>query len=465
MLTYVFSDDRDPLYEQIYNFIKTDIMNGTLKPGEKLPSKRTFAEHNGISTITVQSAYDQLISEGYVQSVPRKGYFVADIVVPHGMRHVTEKARKEKNEADAEENFINLSDSSPDETFFPFTVWAKLLRSNLSMRQPDLMKTPPTGGVEELREAIASHLGSFRGMDVDKDSIVVGAGTEYLYGLITQLLGRGMVYGIENPGYMKLPRIYKSMGVSYRYIDMDEMGISPDGLDKAGADIAHISPNHHFPTGITMPVTRRLEVLDWVTGGNRYVIEDDYDSEFRANGKPVPTMYSMDEGQNVIYMNTFSRSLSSTIRISYMVLPEKLMERFRKELSFYSSTVSTFEQYTLAEFISRGYFEKHINRMRLHYLRSRKAALSVLAKSDLAGKYRIKENDTGLHFLLELKTKKSDEDIKERLKERGIKIRSLSDYYHDKAKAPGHFFLINYSALKESIIDKICNCLAESIKD
>ena len=446
MLTYVFDNSDTPLYEQVYKHIKSDIISGILSPGEKLPSKRSFARNNGISTITIQNAYDQLISEGYVFTVPKKGYYVANINemsrVPAGTSikldiKIPEKPAKFR--FDLSNNKIN-----PDN--FPFSIWAKLLRETMSERSRELMEVSPTGGIYELRAAIADYLKSFRGMLVDPDQIVIGAGTEYLYGLLIQILGKNKKYCIENPGYKKLAQIYKQYHIECGFADIDDSGISVDSLHKSGADIAHISPNHHFPTGITMPANRRYEVLAWANEeAGRYIIEDDYDSEFRANGKPLPTLFSIDACEKVIYMNTFSKSLTPTIRISYMILPVHLANIFYSRLSFYSCTVSNFEQYTLASFIDRGYFEKHINRMRLYYIRQRKRLISCIENSSLKDKCEIIENKSGLHFLLRLRTDIPDEVLKEKMKESGIKIQSLSEFYLSDEGAKEHYFIINYS--------------------
>ena len=466
MLTYVFDNSDTPLYEQVYKHIKSDIISGILSPGEKLPSKRSFARNNGISTITIQNAYDQLISEGYVFTVPKKGYYVANINemsrVPAGTSikldiKVPEKPAKFR--FDLSNNKIN-----PDN--FPFSIWAKLLRETMSERSRELMEVSPTGGIYELRAAIADYLKSFRGMLVDPDQIVIGAGTEYLYGLLIQILGKNKKYCIENPGYKKLAQIYKQYHIECAFADIDDSGISVDSLHKSGADIAHISPNHHFPTGITMPANRRYEVLAWANEeAGRYIIEDDYDSEFRANGKPLPTLFSIDACEKVIYMNTFSKSLTPTIRISYMILPVHLANIFYSRLSFYSCTVSNFEQYTLASFIDRGYFEKHINRMRLYYIRQRKRLISCIENSNLKDKCEIIENESGLHFLLRLRTDIPDEVLKEKMKESGIKIQSLSEFYLSDEGAKEHYFIINYSNIDlnkfTQVSEIICSLICE----
>ena len=309
----------------------------------------------------------------------------------------------------------------------------------------------------ELREAIAAHLASFRGMTIDPDQVIIGAGTEYLYTMLIKLLGPDRIYAIENPGYKKLDSIYRSSGADCRYVEMDGKGLDPRRLAACGADIAHISPTHHFPTGITMPVSRRYELLAWAREKEgRYIIEDDYDSEFRLNGKPIPSLQSIDAGRKVIYMNTFSKSLTSTIRISYMVLPELLANRFFRELSFYSNTVSTFEQYTLAAFISRGYFEKHINRMRLHYGRKRQSVLSSIKGCFTEKECRVIENDSGLHFIIQFDTNLPDKTVEELLLKKGIKLQAITYFNLSKPKEDRHQFIINYSNIDaDRIMEKL----------
>lgn len=448
MLTYQFEDSDSPLYEQVYQYIKADIADGVLMPGDKLPSKRTFARNNGVSTITIQNAYDQLISEGYIYTIPKKGYYVSDMV------EITKIPKKISIDLDIVmpqkpvEYKYDLSNNMVNPDNFPFTVWAKLSRETLSDKCKELMEVSPTNGIYELRAAIAEHLKSFRGMLVDPNQIIIGAGTEYLYGLLVQLLGSDKRYCIENPGYKKLVQIYGQYGIDCKFANMDEKGITTQELRNTRSDVAHICPNHHFPTGITMPVNRRYEVLAWANEKDgRYIIEDDYDSEFRINGKPLPTLFSIDGCEKVIYMNTFSKSLTSTIRISYMILPVHLANKFYRELSFYSCTVSNFEQYTLAAFIKRGYFEKHINRMRLYYSRKRRQLLESLAGSRLSEKCHVKENESGLHFLISLDTDYSEEYIRRKLESRGIRLQPVSDYFMLPNNDMENYYIIKYSNL------------------
>jgi len=450
MITYDLTDMDKPLYQSLYHHIREDICNGKFEPGEKMPSKRALARNLGVSTVTVENAYDQLMGEGYMYAVPRKGYFIADI---SGMKKVGVPVQVSLNIHKPQKR------EDTEQSHFPFSIWAKLMRETISQKENELLRVSPCEGVAELREAIAGHLSSFRGMVVDPDQIIVGAGTEYLYGLLIKLLGRDKIYGIENPGYKKLKQIYESNDVVCKFIKMDGLGIVVDELRETNSQIVHISPNHHFPTGITMPVSRRYELLAWADEDEeRYILEDDYDSEFRLNGRPVPSLQSIDACEKVIYMNTFSKSLTSTIRISYMVLPEHLANRFYEKLSFYSNTVSTFEQYTLATFIRQGYFEKHINRMRLYYGRKRALILEMIRTHFKEDECRIVENDSGLHFLLQFQTDLSDKEVKEKFLKAKINIGAITDYYMDDRIRNEHQFILNYANMD---LDRLENAMPE----
>ena len=462
MLTYSFENiGKQSIYEYLYKCIKQDIIEGKLVAGERLPSKRTLAVNLGISTITVENSYGQLMSEGYIYSLPKKGYYVSDLSGVTRIKPVKYEIPREKENNEPKYD-MDLSSNRTDPDSFPFATWAKLMRRVITDKQEDLMKISPSEGTWELRAAIAMHLASFRDMQVEPEQIIIGAGTEYMYGMLIQLLGRDKTYCVEDPGYSKIARIYSSNNVKYCYAGMDKEGICPDKIRECDADIVHISPTHHFPTGITMPVSRRFELLAWANEkDDRYIIEDDYDSEFRMTGKTIPTMKSIDISEKVIYMNTFSRTLTPTIRISYMVLPPHLAAVYRERLSFYSCTVSNFEQYTLAEFIQDGYFEKHLNRMRLFYSRQREAVLSVLKSGSCKCVGSVREADSGLHFILELNTKLSDDVVKKQLDSCGIHINALSEYYHDKANSISHQFVISYSNLK---IDKFKDAMKKISK-
>jgi len=468
MLTYDLSQTDGPLYEYLYDCIKADMACGKIKAGEKMPSKRNLARQLGISTITVENAYELLSSEGYIRSESRKGYFAENI---NSFSKIERNADGKIAVSDCNISVPNaapkykydLSGNQPSSDSFPFSIWARLMREVISESGDSLLQMTPCCGAAALREAIAAHLLSFRSMVVDPNQIIVGAGTEYLYSLLIQLLGNDKKYYIENPGHKKIQLIYKSHGIMPGYLSLDEKGVIPAKLYNTDCDILHISPTHHFPTGITMPIHRRNEMLSWASEENsRYIIEDDYDSEFRLNGKPIPSLSSIDNNERVIYMNTFSKSLSSTIRISYMILPPHLAEEFYKKLSFYACTVSNFEQYTLAKFIKKGYFEKHLNRMRLYYIRQRKAILSAIEDSPLHKNVDIIENDSGLHFLIHFKNIENYKNFEEKLNKQDINLKSISSFYYDDCDNQG-YYILNYSNIDMSLFAQALNIIATLI--
>ena len=429
-----------PLYEALYRHIREDILSGRLAPGEKLPSKRALAANLEVSKITVETAYQQLLSEGYIASREKVGYFVEKTV------HTAVAPPPPVPEPEPEEALLDLTANGP--AHFPFSVWTRLQREVMLDYGQQLLRPLHNQGCPELRRAIAAHLADFRGMTIDPDNILVGAGTDFLCNLLIQLLGREPVYAVEEPGYGKIRRIYTAGGVRIRQAPLDTQGVLPQAL--GDARVLHISPSHHFPTGLVTPVSRRLELLQWAQKVGGWIIEDDYDSEFRFHSRPVPAMHTLDRQGRVIYLNTFSKSLAPSIRISYMVLPTALMERFRRELGFYGCTVASFEQYTLARFLDRGWFEKHINRMRKFYRARRDRVAAALERCPLADRFTLLEQDAGLHFLLKVRTELSDRDLVARFREAGVLVSALTGFYSDAApENNARCLVINYSGLDE----------------
>lgn len=466
MLTYSFEDrGQESLYEYLYKQIKKDIVNYRLSPDEKLPSKRELAKHLNISTITVENAYSQLMAEGYIYSKPKSGFYVSQITAAEkrdpGLVREVFKEREHINKKQYYADFVR--NSTPRASSF-FNIWTKLMRETMSDNPDKLMVSSPSTGIFELRCEIAKYLFEFRGMKVEPDRIVIGAGTEYLYGIIIQLLGHHKVYAVEDPGYQKIAKIYRANDVECVHIPVDKDGVNVAALEKTNADVLHISPSHHFPTGIVTPISRRYEILSWASKeASRYIIEDDYDSEFRFVGKPIPSLQSIDVLDKVIYINTFSKSLASTIRISYMVLPKELMEGYNRELNFYSCTVSNFEQYTLASFIEKGYFEKHISRMRNYYRSQRDLIMECIKAHSKYNMVRIAEENAGLHFLLHVKTSLTDEELVKKAADNGINISCLSQYYYNSESVASHTLLVNYSGIDSEKITRAVELLFESL--
>ena len=454
MLTYDLKKSPGvPLYEALYRCIRADILSGNLMPGQKLPSKRALSANLEISKITVEAAYNQLLSEGYICAREKVGYFVEKV---EGIAKAAAPLTMPMEEPQVSDDVDLVSGGSAQ---FPFSVWTRLQRSVMLDCGEKLLRPLPNQGHPGLRRAIAEHLHAFRGMTVAPENILIGAGTDFLYNLLIQLLGRELIYAVEEPGYGKIRKIYAAGGAACVDAPMDEQGVIPDAL--TDAQVLHISPSHHFPTGLVTPPVRRLELLNWAAQGQRWIIEDDYDSEFRFTAHPISTMQSMDRWGRVIYMNTFSKTLAPSIRISYMVLPPALMQQFREKLGFYSCTVPSFEQYTLERFLREGHFEKHINRMRKAYKNRRNRLVELLKNSPVADRITILEQDAGLHFLLRIRTDLDDEALTANWAEAGIRIRALSHYYHGTTPTKDlRCLVMDYSGLTEEKFAQLEQALA-----
>ena len=460
MLTYELQKSPSlPLYEALYRCIRDDILSGHLAPGEKLPSKRTLAQNLEISKVTVETAYSQLLSEGYLRSQEKVGYFVEAVAPPARAVPLPESERlppKPRWEVD-----LAANGAAPG---FPFTVWMRLQRQVMLDYGSRLLEPLPGQGYPELRQAIARHLGDFRNMQVDPEHILIGAGTDFLYNLLIQLLGRDKIYAVEDPGYQKIRQIYTAGGVRCVSAPMDDQGVLPHRLGEA--QVLHCSPSHHFPTGIVTPAPRRQQLLRWAyEREDRWLIEDDYDSEFRFHAHPLPSLQAMDHRGRVIYMNTFSKTLAPSIRISYMVLPGPLMAQFRQRLGFYSCTVPSFEQFTLARFLSQGHFEKHLNRMRKFYRSRRNQITQLLTGSAFAHRITILEQDAGLHFLLRVDTRRPDEELAALCAEAGIRVQTLGEFYRGPTPpAMEHCLVINYSSVSVENLSKALDRLVKSLE-
>ncbi len=352
-MKYIIDTSKHPVYLQIYKLIREDIISGVYPYGTKLPSKRLLSEELGVSTVTVEHAYALLCDEGYTESRERSGFFVifrrldgfaASAEVP--TRHIIA----------AHTNHL-----CPD---FPFSVFCKTIRKVLTDYAEALLEKSPNAGCTELRDAIKHYLVRNRGMKVERSQIIIGSGAEYLYGLIIAMLGRKHIYGIESPSYKKIEQVYSAAEAVYELLPLSHDGIDSTALSNSGATVLHTTPYRSFPTGITASANKRHEYIRWSSKGERIIIEDDFESEFSVFSKPADTLFSLSEYDNVIYLNTFSKTISPALRVGYMVLPKCLVSEFERKLGFYSCTVPTFEQYVLTELINNGDFERHVNRVR-----------------------------------------------------------------------------------------------------
>ena len=427
------------LYEQIYEYIADEIREGKLLAGEKLPSTRSLADYLQVARSTVELAYDQLASEGYIESVPYRGYYICRVEELYRIGTSGGGLRSEKKGAGQEDGQpgqkdsrtaryfdIDFSPNAIDMNLFPFGTWRKITRDILSGDRKELFALGEPRGDLELRKTVCRYLHASRGVNASPEQIIVGAGNDYLLLLLQYILGRGITAAFENPSYRRAFRIFSSFAARMVTVPSDENGIRVDGLLASGANVAYVMPSRQFPTGTVMPIGRRTELLRWASSAeDRYLVEDDYDSEFRYRGKPIPSLQSADTACRVIYIGTFSKSVAPAIRISFMVLPERLMEAYEKNCSFFSSTVSRIDQTILNEFILSGAFERHLNRMRKAYREKHDLLLDCL--QPLLNRYRLSGEYAGLHVLLTSRVPAGEEELLERAAACGVRIYGLKE--------------------------------------
>ncbi len=353
-MNYVIDkNDKAPAYIQLYRYLAKDITSAVYPYGSKLPSKRTIAEDTGVSVITAEHAIMLLMEEGYVQSRERSGVYV--IYRDEDFLHETIKEMPATIET---ERPMHVTGE------FPFSVLAKTMRKVLSDYGEEILVKSPNHGCMQLRSEICHYLAKSRGIFIEPSQVIIGSGAEYLYGLIAQLFGAGSVIAIENPSYKKIREVYKAMGVHCEMLTMKQDGIASDELKRTQAKVLHVTPFNSFPSGVTAGISKKMEYLRWAGKHSRILIEDNYDSELTISRKMEESLFSMDPEVNVIYLNTFSRTLAPSMRIGYMILPISLLDAFTQKLGFYSCTVPIFDQYVLAELLKNGDFERHLNRVR-----------------------------------------------------------------------------------------------------
>lgn len=340
-------------YLRLYRSVREAIVSGVYPYGARLPSKRSVAERESVSVITVEHAYSLLCEEGYAEARERSGYFV--IFTTDG-GFASAAPVPERRQAHSQRR--------SDLPGFSFPILARAMRRVINDYGEEILDRPPNGGCLELKEAIRSYLARNRGITAKTEQIIIGSGSEYLYGLIVALLGREKIYAAERPSYKKIEQVYKSAGVRCELLPLGADGIESAGLWASGADVLHISPYRSFPSGVTATASKRHEYMRWAAEGNRYIVEDDFESEFTPSKKQEETLFALSERENVIYINTFSKTVSPSFRIGYMILPEALVPVFEEKVGFYSCTVPTYMQLVLAQLISCGDLERHINRVR-----------------------------------------------------------------------------------------------------
>ncbi len=460
------ADSSKCLYEQIYEHIRKEIKEGKLLQGERLPSTRSLAESLQIARSTVELAYEQLLSEGYIESQPYRGYFVSKV---EELFQLVEPKEAKSSEVIKKEpvtdKVIYTYDFSPtqiDMSQFPFSVWRKIHKNVLSDGNEKLYAQGNARGDYGLRETIARYLHASRGVNCTPEQVIVGAGNDYLLMLLEKILGPQIPIAMENPTYKRAYQIFQSFQYPITTVDMDENGMKVEELRKSKARLVYVMPSHQYPTGVVMPIGRRGELLKWASEqADRYLIEDDYDSEFRYRGKPIPSLQASDKNDRVIYMGTFSKSIAPAIRVSYMVLPMKLVEEYEKKCAFYSTTVSRIEQKILDEFIKEGYFERHLNKMRKCYKDKHDYLLELLEPFEKH--FSITGENAGLHLLLTAKEEVSEDTLIKKAMQHGVKVYGLSESYVNGGKeGQKGTILLGYGGLTKQEIEEGVIALKEA---
>lgn len=466
-----------PLYEKIYEYIKNEIVDGKISRGEKLPSTRLLAKNLSVSRSTVELAYDQLLAEGYIEAEPYRGYFVCDIEALYQLEqrnHMQEKLQAGQDwqpgwkteikhgAGSSKQKEIDFSPYTIDTQNFPYNVWRKLHKNVLLDDREEILLSGDGQGDHELRMAIADYLHQVRGVNCVAEQIIIGAGNEYLELLLTQVLGEKKTVLMDDPTYLQAYRTFSNMGYLVKNIPAEQGSMPIEAVRRENADVLYVMPSHQFPLGTVMPLKQRLELLKWASEKEgRYLIEDDHDSEYRYKGKPIPSLQSIDHEEKVIYLGTFSKSIAPSLRISYMVLPQHLLKNYQNFCGFYSTTVSKIQQEVLREFISGGYFGRHLNKMRGIYKNKHDFLVSELKKrpwvENIAG------DNAGLHVLVQVDTQMSEEELCERAAEQGIHLMGISEHYIHKPPVSKPVILLGYGKPDEKKILEGLNRLEQII--
>lgn len=447
-----------PLYEQLYEGIKQAILTQQLTKNTRLPSKRQLADFLNISQTTIELAYSQLLAEGYIRSEPRIGFFVEDILE---LPYIEKPSQADQIMVTSKKQILyNFSPSVVDEETFPFSIWRKYAKLVIDESYKHLLQTGHQQGEEDLRNEIANYLFQSRGIRCTPEQIVIGSGTEHLLPMILRLFNTPTKLAVENPGYSALPIDHSKESIVP--IEIDEDGLVVEQLEASSANIAYVTPSHQFPTGAVLSAARRIQLLKWASDvPHRYIIEDDYDSEFRYVGKPIAALQSIDHNDKVIYLSTFTKSLMPSLRVAYFVLPKTLLANYRDRLSYYTSTVPRFEQHILALFMKNGDFSKHLNKMRKIYRKKHDKIIQTFRNH--YPEVEITGDDAGMHFIIRLHSLKSEKELLAQAEQAGIYIRSVSSYLHKPTEIKHPSFLLGFGGLHLDEIEDAVHALMNAL--
>lgn len=460
-LTLVLNSKNNiPLYEQIYQYIKNEIKNGKIECKSKLPSTRSLAEHLQVSRSTVDMAYTQLISEGYIEAIPCKGYYVCEISLLYDLPHKEAKVVHKQVQVN-NNNYIDFSPRGIDVEHFPFNIWRKITKNILTDENKIMFESGSSMGDMSLRKAICRYLFEARNVHCSPEQILIGAGNDYLLMLLCHIFGNKRVIAMESPTYQQAYRVLKTNDQTIVTVEVEKDGINVDEIRSKKANTVYIMPSHHYPLGTVMSIGKRLEILKWANESeDNYIIEDDYDSEFRYHGKTIPALKGIQSEDNIIYIGTFSKSITPAIRMSYMVLPDRLVERYKNSLAYASQTVSRFSQAVVTEFINDGYFERHLNRMRSIYRAKHDLLISKLR--EFGNDIRISGENAGLHLLVSVNNTMSEDRLIEEALKKGVKVYGLSEYYIEGTQKNIKAIILGFANLSEKQIVKGTELLGEA---
>ncbi|MBM7587524.1 GntR family transcriptional regulator/MocR family aminotransferase [Bacillus pakistanensis] len=453
-------NSKKPLYIQLSDYIKKEITAGSIQSKEKLPSKRKLSQYLDVSVNTVQAAYDQLCAEGYVESKQRKGLFVTSMKDDLFANQTYSQEWQTKDKQVYSVADIDFNSGTVDLKHFPYTAWRKLTMQSLYEDQGELLYTGDPQGEFPLRNEIAKYLYESRGVRCSADQIVIGAGTQVLMGLLCLIIGKESTYALENPGFHRTRAVLEHQSIKTIPIPLDDDGIEIKPLKVSDARVVYVTPSHQFPYGMVMPIDRRMELLKWAEQIDGYIIEDDYDGEYRYKGKPIPSLQGLDTNGRVIYLGTFSKSLIPSIRISYMVLPPSLIQKYQDRFTIYKQTVSRLHQDTLFRFMNEGHWQRHLNKMRTLYRKKQKSLMTAI-HHNFRGQVNVIGEKSGLHIVLEIKKNLSEEELIKRAIKVGVKVYPISIYYEGKKKSDDPKILLGFGGLSEKEIEEGIRLLKE----
>ena len=459
MAIHLHKDSTEPVYMQLYNYFKAEILTGKIEAGTKLPSIRYLANYMQISKNTVIDAYQQLWMEGYVESKEKSGYTVVSLP-SYEYKDGQNQSEHKNNEKQMEPYSVNFHYGDIDQTNFPTNAWKKTLKEIMEDKQNRWMNYGDKQGELKLREEVAGYLYRSRGIQTTADQLVITAGTEQLIRVVLSLLNDCPLHiGMEEPGYNDVRNVFQEKGLAISSIPVLETeGHDLSSLLNSSCNLVYITPSHQFPTGKIMPISKRIELLEWAERENGYIVEDDYDSEFRFQGSPIPSMKAIDQHDRVIYIGTFSKSFLPTLRISYMVLPNVLLEKWKTKRYNETQSSSPLLQLALGKFIQKGGFERHIKRMRKVYERKYTFLIQCI-KQYMGDKVEIIGEKAGLHLLIRIAFK-NEATLLSEAEKIGIKVYSTKPYFAEEREC--YPLLLGFGGLEEKEIEEGIISLADA---